>query len=542
MRKVQQQEILELVKTLHEAHVEIKENIKKGQNHIAQSILADCQECAISIGNVIEAFEGEGFVTISFLEEYCQVLFQSHESLNDTNVNENRIYKNLEKQLIRIENSIKTDIPIRKEIAFFPYKASMWDSLESIYLAAKEDPDVDAYCVPIPYFDLNPDRSFGKMHYEGLEYPKNIEVIDWQTYNFEERKPDVIYIHNPYDNWNLVTSVHPRFYSDRLKVATEELVYVPYFVLGEIEPADQQAIDGMKHFCFLPGVINADKVILQSENMAKIYVNEYLKAANANGLIGKHIDREALNKKFLGIGSPKLEKVKKTKREDLEIPDEWLRIIEKPDGSWKKIIFYNTGIAALLEHNEKMLEKMKWVFNIFKENQDEVALLWRPHPLIKNTVSAMRPWLWEEYVNTLIGEMFYHPKNKAGKGAQRLFAGNYGLIYPDFIGKDSGYRIIADAKYKPLDNIRNKDYHQILAYMFRFDAKKGLFLYPEAGKADDLRFVLNQGTSYEKNVVPREDIFVMKHGLQIPNEAKDYDDFVEQMNDSEQAFCEGLCN
>ena len=151
-------------------------------------------------------------------------------------------------------------------------------------------------------------------------------------------------------------------------------------------------------------------------------------------------------------------------------------------------------------------------------------------------------WLWEEYVNTLIGERFYHPKNKAGEGAQRLFAGNYGLIYPDFIGKDSGYRIIADAKYKPLNNIGNKDYHQILAYMFRFDAKKGFFLYPEAGKADDLRFVLNQGTSYEKNVVPREDIFVMKHGLQIPNVAKDYDDFVEQMKDSEQVFCEGLCN
>lgn len=150
-------------------------------------------------------------------------------------------------------------------------------------------------------------------------------------------------------------------------------------------------------------------------------------------------------------------------------------------------------------------------------------------------------WLWEEYVNTLIGEMFYHPKNKAGEGAQRLFAGNYGLIYPDFIGKDSGSRIIADAKYKPLDNIGNKDYHQILAYMFRFDAKKGFFLYPESGKADDLRLVLNQGTSYEKNVVPREDIFVMKHGLQIPDDAKNYEDFVEQMKDREQAFCVGLC-
>ncbi len=397
MRKVQQQEILELVKTLHEAHTEVKGKVEKRQNHIAQSILADCQECAISIGNAIEAFEGEGFVTISYLEEYCQVVFQTHESLNDTNVNENRIYKNLEKQLLKVENSIKNDITLRKEIAFFPYKASMWDSLESIYLAAKEDSNVDAYCVPIPYYDLNPDKSFGQMHYEGREYPKNIEVIDWQSYNFEERKPDVIYIHNPYDDWNRVTSIHPRFYSNKLKAATDELVYVPYFVLQEIEPTDETAINGMKHFCFLPAIANADKVIVQSEKMKQIYVNEYYKAAKAFGLTGQHLDMQALNQKFLGLGSPKFDKVKNTKKEDLEIPAEWLKIIEKPDGSWKKIIFYNTSIAALLEHNEKMLEKMKWVFHIFKENKDEVALLWRPHPLIKSTVSSMRPWLWEEY-------------------------------------------------------------------------------------------------------------------------------------------------
>ena len=43
-------------------------------------------------------------------------------------------------------------------------------------------------------------------------------------------------------------------------------------------------------------------------------------------------------------------------------------------------------------------------------------------------------WLWEEYLNTLIGDVFYHPKNKTGTGAQRLFEGNHGLIYPDFIG------------------------------------------------------------------------------------------------------------
>ena len=399
MRKAQHQEILDMLQTLDEAHKEIKENIEKGNISDAMGLLAQCQECAIMVGTTIEKLEGEGFVTVSYVEAYCDAVYKSHEEINASgqSINANKIYKNLRKQLLRIESSVKNDITIRKEIAFFPYKASMWDSLESVYLAAKEDPNCDAYCVPIPYYDRNPDKSLGQMHYEGNEYPKNIEVIDWQTYNFEERKPDAIYIHNPYDDWNLVTCVHPRYFSANLKKYTDKLVYIPYFVTQEIEPDDQKAIDGMKHFCFLPGIVNADKVILQSENIRQIYINEYQKAAKEKGLKDKHTDRKLLEEKFLGLGSPKFDKVRNTRKEDLEIPQEWLRIIQKPDGSWKKIIFYNTSIAALLKHNEKMLEKMKDVFQTFKENQDEVALLWRPHPLIKTTVSAMRPQLWKEY-------------------------------------------------------------------------------------------------------------------------------------------------
>lgn len=398
MRKAQKKDILDMIQTLHEAHEEIKNHIDRNNIVSAQDLLAQCQECAVSIGNAIETMEKEDCITIPYIQDYCDLVYQIYEALqNNTDSNANKIYKNLKKQLLRIENSVKNDIPVRKEVVFFPYKASMWDSLESVYLAAKEDPECDAYCVPIPYYDRNPDRSLGQMHYEGNEYPKNIEVIDWQSYNFEERKPDVIYIHNPYDDWNLVTCVHPRFFSSNLKKYTEKLVYIPYFVLQEIEPDDQGTIDQMKHFIWTPGVINADKVIVQSEKMKQIYVNEYLKAAQANGLQGNHLNRKYLEEKFLGLGSPKIDKVLNTKKEDLEIPEEWLKIIQKPDGSWKKIIFYNTSIAALLENNEKMLEKMKDVFRIFKENKDEVALLWRPHPLIESTLSSMRPQLWIEY-------------------------------------------------------------------------------------------------------------------------------------------------
>ena len=145
-------------------------------------------------------------------------------------------------------------------------------------------------------------------------------------------------------------------------------------------------------------------------------------------------------------------------------------------------------------------------------------------------------WLWEEYINSLIGDAFYHPMNKASKGAQRLFGGNIGLIYPDFISRDHETRVIADAKYKPLDNIGNKDYLQVLAYMLRFDAKKGYYLYPEAEGADDLQLWLNKGSTYEANVVPRDDICIIKHGLKIPIDAENYESFVSKMQVSESEF------
>lgn len=145
-------------------------------------------------------------------------------------------------------------------------------------------------------------------------------------------------------------------------------------------------------------------------------------------------------------------------------------------------------------------------------------------------------WLWEEYINSLIGDMFFHSMNKAGRGAQRLFGGNVGLIYPDFISRAHNPRIIADAKYKPVNNIGNKDYLQVLAYMFRFDAKRGYYLYPEVNGNDYSRLWLNSGSTYEGNVIARDDICVIKHGLKISAVSRDYKEFVSMMKLNEREF------
>ena len=267
----------------------------------------------------------------------------------------------------------------------------MWDSLESIWMAADADKNCDTYVVPIPYYDRNPDGTFSRYHYEGDELPDYVPVTHYENYDIQKRWPDIVYIHNPYDQYNYVTSVDPRFYSYELKKCTEKLVYIPYFILNETDPDDLQAVEGMEHFCTVSGVFSADNVIVQSEKMRKVYINVLTKKCGEE-------TRKHWEKTIIGLGSPKLDKVQRTKREEIKIPEDWLAIIEKTDGKWKKIILYNTSVSALLEHQEQMLEKMKSVFNVCRKNKKEIALLWRPHPLIEATISSMRPQLWVKYL------------------------------------------------------------------------------------------------------------------------------------------------
>lgn len=391
MRKAQKKMALEFIQTLYQAHDQIRSMINRKETSGAMNLLEQCQDGAIQLGGLIEQEEGESFVTVDLLEAYCEIIYQIHENVGTSgNENGDKAFRLLRKQLIQVENSIKNDIKQKIEAVFLPYNASMWDSLESVWKAADEDENCDAYVIPIPYYDKNPDGSFKEEYWEGDRYPDYVPITKYDAYDFAERRPDMIFIHNPYDNCNLVTSVHPFFYSKNLKQFTDKLIYIPYFILDEISPDNQQAVENMQHFCTVPGVLNADNTIVQSEDMRRIYINVLAKSVGEN-------TRGYWENKISGLGSPKVDKVLNTKKEDLQISKEWMSIIQKPDGSWKKVVFYNTSIGALLQHERKMLEKMKDVFKTFKESRNDVALLWRPHPLIKATIESMRPQLWKEY-------------------------------------------------------------------------------------------------------------------------------------------------
>ncbi len=403
MRKAQKQQINEFLDVLKQAHNEIKRQM--GNHHIARAmeVLEQCQQGAVQLGELIESIEGTECVTIRLLEDYCEKVYIFYEELGRNMAiqesderqlcrvyKSNKICEELGMYFLEIKNSVENDIRIRKEVVFLPYKASMWESLESVWQAADADPDCDAYVIPIPYYDRALDGSFCKMHYEGHLYPKYVPVIRYDEYNFATRKPDMIFIHNPYDEYNYVTSIAPFFYSKNLKKYTEQLIYIPYFILREVDADNPNILSEIENYCTTQGVVNADKVIVQSENMKRAYVNVLTKETGEG-------TRKYWEDKILGLGSPKIDKVLNTKKSNVELPREWVNVVRKSDGQFKNVVLYNTSVTALLKYEDKQLEKIKDVIHLFKENREKIVLLWRPHPLIKAALESMRPQLLRKY-------------------------------------------------------------------------------------------------------------------------------------------------
>ena len=172
----------------------------------------------------------------------------------------------------------------------------------------------------------------------------------------EEEEPDIIYIHNPYDNTNFVSSVHPRYYSANLKKYTKTLVYIPYFIT--------MGMSSLGTILF-SAYLNMDFIVVQNEEHKKSLPEE-------------------VRKKAVILGSPKLDKAESMKKEEVVLPDAWKKIAK-----CRELVYYNSSIGNMLEDTTAFLNKMKTVFTLFK-NHPKFCLVWRPHPLLENTFRTLR--------------------------------------------------------------------------------------------------------------------------------------------------------
>lgn len=368
MSKVVRERLQQTIQCMEEATQVIERKYSSVQtnqvqgNQLLVDLLTEMQDLAIAFGTRIEQLRGIGTQTVTELENYCECLFHVNESMDSLKLLD--AIEDLIKQMEHVKIAFEHDFPNKKEMVFLPYKASMWDSLESVWKAADADPECEAYVIPIPYYDKNPDGTLGALHYEGDMYPDYVPITDYKEYKIQERRPDAVFIHNPYDAANVVTSVDPFYYSNNLKKYTECLVYIPYYATSG-DMAEGQAL--------CPAYLYADYIVIQHESFRELF------------------DERIPDEKFLAFGSPKFDRIIHMCQNPPEIPDEWKKIVKG-----KKVYFYNTSITGMLENTQSFLKKMAYVFQQF-ENRKDACILWRPHPLLESTFASMRKEYLSEY-------------------------------------------------------------------------------------------------------------------------------------------------
>ena len=352
MRKKKKEQIVSLLQCYKEAHSTIRKEIEEGRGEEAISLLVLCQEGMEKIERDTEQEPCGKTEREALFSSYQEALYSCYLSLikteEETAEPGTSCLDRAEAYFSKIEEEIAS-IPVKTLHLFLPYKASMWDSMESVYFAALQDSSCEALVMPITYYEKE-DGKFGKRINERAEFPSEIETID-EGFSLEEAQPDVIYIHNPYDDKNILTSVDPRYYSFHLKDYTENLVYIPYYTtMGKAGFGS----------LFMPAYRYVHHIVVQSEEHKQRLPKEVQEKARI-------------------LGSPKLDRALAYSQNPPKIPEDWKRIARG-----RKIYYYNTVIEEMLGNPESFLQKMEEVFSLFKENP-KYCLLWRPHPLLESS-------------------------------------------------------------------------------------------------------------------------------------------------------------
>lgn len=344
MRKFVQKQLLNLLSTVQEGI----QYLTAAPESEAAPILEGCR---LAIQQMMETISDSESASMAVSLEKLQAAAADLDGC----LTPNRLHMALQR-LRSVQDRLNRE-PIHYEIVFLPYKYAMWDCMESVWLAAKADPNCECHVVPIPYYDRRADESFGTMHYEGQLFPAEVQAVDYRSYDLAARRPDVVYIHNPYDEYNRVTSIDPRFYSHELKKYTDMLVYIPYYVTG---PQNSDRV------VFYSAYHHADYCVAQSEEMKRGYLYAGLP-----------------EQKILTLGSPKFDRI--INHPTTEIPEQW-RV--KLHGQTAFLV--NTSLVDLLAHNERWLVSIQSLLQSVL-NISGCAVIWRPHPLMEATLQSMRP-------------------------------------------------------------------------------------------------------------------------------------------------------
>ena len=167
----------------------------------------------------------------------------------------------------------------KPRIYFFPGLYSRWNSMRGLFEVVASDKEVDCFVVPIPYYYKDGLGRCSPAQWDFSLYEKELGqdspfLLDFRSLNLKEASPDMIFINEPSDEYNLSFMPDPVFFSKNLKQFTKNLIYIPWFLTSEIDIEDEEdgkAIINAENYVIMPALVHCDYVILQSDAIEKLY-------------------------------------------------------------------------------------------------------------------------------------------------------------------------------------------------------------------------------------------------------------------------------
>ena len=253
------------------------------------SVLVQCQQAAIDIGSYIEKVKGEdnhsGRIAVASIEQYCEMLFRLYNAVTQPDnagrrVTELQAYEEYVSALGDMKSAVQSQIIDRKLVAFVTDNPLRWQELQPLYDYYNNIDNTEAVVIPLPVLakNLYGEVVSGREEWSNdrrEEYPDGLNTVAWDSIDMHMLKFDTIIIQNPYDEWNPYITVPAAFYSAKLMQYTDCLTYVMPCGVNDFTEADVNDMYGLKYSLAMPGAVYADRIIVHSEKMKKLYA-EYL--------------------------------------------------------------------------------------------------------------------------------------------------------------------------------------------------------------------------------------------------------------------------
>lgn len=315
-----------------------------------RNILSEMQQLSVDLGTLIENVKGEDSPcakeVVDILEELCEAIFACYQKFSPSTETPDPDPASLDlttlsKSLEKLELSLEKNLLSRTEALFLPTSPSRWESMKRAYQSACEDDSCDPVVVPLPLFTKD---FFGSptMSDEEIikatnldDYDKDLPIRSWTDYDISLHCPETIYIQSPYDGTNPLLSVPGSYYAENIRFFTDHLVYIPIGATAEFGPEDTTDQTVMDYYVTAPGIIYADEVQVQSENIKEQYVNKLTAFAGEN-------TRDHWIKKIHVVPIP----VASTAS-------------DVSDSNIKKRLLFCIGLYDMIENDQDILSKIK---------------------------------------------------------------------------------------------------------------------------------------------------------------------------------------